>query len=195
MKKNLLEIKFDDLRSEPNLFKYLFLFVIVGVVASFINLQMIDFETVIGKIDSSEDMEFVVTSTKVFMGIMYILTAFFSIIVYFIGFLILSKILNTSVRYVSIFSATIFMNLCTGIVGLIGLIVQFAFNIPLEEYNVLSLDFLDSNNSFLSSINLSLLTQTYFLYLVLYSTMKISKKTSLSLTCVYVIFNILMNLL
>lgn len=173
-----------------------FLLITIIILSSILTLHMVDFNGLTKEMNLDPNEE---GSVPIFANIFIIVLSFFStmfsVILHYFFFLIVVKLANSKLKPLNIMSASIFMQLIIAILSFLGIIIQLIFNVPIEDYNILSLNILDKGNDFLSNINVTLFLQSYLVFLILYINVKLQLKLSMFISLIYLSINILIHML
>lgn len=102
-----------------------------------------------------------------------------SVLIAFVIFLIISKIMKSDVSALSVFSASLSYNIIVQTFALIVVAIQAIAGINTIDYNISSLNIFDKGNMYLSSINLKYVLSAYVIGLYYYFTAKLSKKAAI----------------
>ncbi|WP_416349927.1 YIP1 family protein [Mammaliicoccus lentus] len=103
----------------------------------------------------------------------------FGLLIIFLIFLIVSKIMKSDARAIHIFSASISYLIITTAFSIIVYGIQALFGLTLPDTQIDSLNVFDKGNQYLSVFNLSSLLSAYLIFAVYYGTSKLSKKASI----------------
>ncbi len=170
--------------------------IILGVIATFINFQLVDLISELKKSGlSSTQLE---NAKKVMTFSTYIgnvFTTIFTIIGFFLIFLVISRIMKSEVKKKSLFSASAIFVLLNIIVNLIVLIIQWIFGLSPKKVILTSLNIFDQGNQLLAIFDLKLIIKSYLFFLVLYYTSNLRKKESLIWTIAYLVIVLLFSLI
>lgn len=102
-----------------------------------------------------------------------------SVLIAFVIFLIISKIMKSDVSALSVFSASLSYNIIVQTFALIVVAIQAIAGINTIDYNISSLNIFDKGNMYLASINLKYVLSAYVIGLYYYFTAKLSKKAAI----------------
>lgn len=116
-----------------------------------------------------------------------VFSAIIGIVITFIVILLISKIMKSDTSGKSIFSATLSYTLVTGIIGLIVIVIQWISGLSPMDYTITSLNIFDKGNKVLGAFNLQTFIGAYIFVILLYATIKLSKKTSIIFGIIYLI--------
>ncbi|MCU5746666.1 YIP1 family protein [Staphylococcus sp. SQ8-PEA] len=104
----------------------------------------------------------------------------FSVLIAFVLFLIISKIMKSEVSPLSIFSAALSYSLIIQSFALIVAAIQAMAGINMAEQTISSLSIFDKGNPFLSAIDLKSFIAAYLIGLYYFFTARLSKKASIT---------------
>ncbi|MFI3134873.1 YIP1 family protein, partial [Staphylococcus warneri] len=103
----------------------------------------------------------------------------FGILITFVIFLVISKIMKSDASAIQIFSATISYSIITVVFTIIVYGIQALFGLTIPETHLDSLNVFDKGNNYLVPFSLSNLLSAYLIFAVYFGTSKLSKKASI----------------
>lgn len=188
--------QFSKLKDNPKWFLKLLFMVILSIITAFISSQIIDFTKQFKDVGmSGEQLEsfgkIIVIGTYLNSIIGTILSTTFL----FVVFLIISKIMKSQVRSLSIFSAALLFMLINSVITIIVLLIQWITNLNPVDYTITSLNIFDKGNKFLAIFNVQTLVKTYLFGLILHTVCSFSKKNSIVWSIIYLAVVLLLAIL
>ncbi|MBY6179472.1 YIP1 family protein [Staphylococcus warneri] len=103
----------------------------------------------------------------------------FGLLITFVIFLVISKIMKSDASAIQIFSATISYSIITVVFTIIVYGIQALFGLTIPETQLDSLNVFDKGNNYLVPFSLSNLLSSYLIFAVYFGTSKLSKKASI----------------
>ena len=103
----------------------------------------------------------------------------FGLLITFVIFLVISKIMKSDASAIQIFSATISYSIITVVFTIIIYGIQALFGLTIPETQLDSLNVFDKGNNYLVPFSLSNLLSAYLIFAVYFGTSKLSKKASI----------------
>ena len=170
---------FAKLREHPKWLVKLIAFLIISFFVSWLHFIAIDQTKLLKKNDAGQQAIDAYNQFKWPMIIGGAIGNFILLIlIAFLIFLVISKIMKSDVSALSIFSASLSYNIIVYTFVLIVFAIQAIAGIDLGEYNIASLNIFDKGNGFLEAINLQYFLSAYVIGLYYYFTAKLSKKSA-----------------
>ncbi|MCI2804132.1 YIP1 family protein [Staphylococcus pettenkoferi] len=170
---------FSKLRENPKWLVKLIAFLIISFFVSWLRFTAIDQTKLLKKNDAGQQA---IDAYNQFRWPMIIGGAIGNfillILIAFLIFLVISKIMKSDVSALSIFCASLSYNIIVYTFVLIVFAIQAIAGIDLGEYNIASLNIFDKGNGFLEAINLQYFLSAYVIGLYYYFTAKLSKKSA-----------------
>lgn len=171
---------FSKLRENPKWIVKLIIFTILSFISLLLTNYITDNTEILKKagLDSSQieqqnEMDIGTLIGQTVGGVI------FGLLIIFLIFLIVSKIMKSDARAIHIFSASISYLIITTAFSIIVYGIQALFGLTLPDTQIDSLNVFDKGNQYLSVFNLSSLLSAYLIFAVYYGTSKLSKKASI----------------
>ncbi|MBF0841176.1 YIP1 family protein [Staphylococcus lentus] len=171
---------FSKLRENPKWIVKLIIFTILSFISLLLTNYITDNTEILKKagLDSSQieqqnEMDIGTLIGQTVGGVI------FGLLIIFLIFLIISKIMKSDARAIHIFSASISYLIITTAFSIIVYGIQALFGLTLPDTQIDSLNVFDKGNQYLSVFNLSGLLSAYLIFAVYYGTSKLSKKVSI----------------
>ncbi|MCT1926719.1 YIP1 family protein [Staphylococcus pasteuri] len=101
------------------------------------------------------------------------------LLIAFVIFLVISKIMKSDAQAIHIFSASISYLIITTSFSIIVYAIQALFGLTIPETQLDSLNIFDKGNNYLAAFSLSNLLAAYVIFAVYYGTSRLSKKASI----------------
>lgn len=189
-------VQFNKLKDNPKWFLKLLLIIFLSIITAVISSQMINFTEQFEDMGmSSEQLE----STQKFLIIgTYLNTIIGSIlgaVFLFIVILVISKIMRSEVRPLSIFSAALLFTVINSVITIIVLLIQWITDLNPVDYTITSLNIFDKGNKLLAIFDIQTLIKTYLFGIILYATCSFSKKNSVIWSIIYLAIVLLLAIL
>lgn len=179
-------IQFSKLKYNPKWILKLLLLIILSVLTALISSQMIDFADQFKDIGmSGEQLE---STKKLFIMGTYLSTiigAVLGAVFLFIIILVISKIMRSEVRPLSIFSAALLFTVINSVITIIVLLIQWITNLNPVDYTITSLNIFDKGNRLLAVFDIQTIIKAYLFGIILYATCSFSKKNSVIWSVIY----------
>ncbi|UXV38794.1 YIP1 family protein [Staphylococcus simulans] len=195
MKNNNLNSPLSKSIEEPKFSIKIIIYILLSTISTFITLQIMDVDKIV-KESTSQGIDPEMTRKFVIIGstISSIFSMIISILIMWLIFVFISKMMKSSTSKKSLFSATLIFLIISTLLQVIILSIQWGVGLPFPKYNISSLNIFSPGNQFLESINLQHLLESYLFGLVFYKTSKLSKKKSVILGIIYFVVVIFFSL-
>jgi len=179
---------FSKLRDQPKWVLKLILAVILSIATAIVSTLAIDYIELYKDMGlSGAQLEQTKTFAKISGLVGGPISSIIGIGVTFLIFWIIARIINSDASKKSIFSATLSYTIIIKIIGLVILLIQWATGLSVTDYNIASLNVFNKGNNVLKAFNLQNLIGAYVFGVMLYATFRLSKKSSIIWSIIYLI--------
>lgn len=187
---------FKSLRDNPKWKINLLILILISIITSYIISQNTNFHTYFKDMSlSGSQLKQAQKFVTIGVYLNNILGILLTILCMFIVFLIISKIMESDVKKISLFSASILFNLINSSIVLVIVLIQWGVGLDLNNYNLTSLNIFDKGSKFLAIFDLKLLIKGYLFGIVMYSTCLLNKKISIIYAFSYIIVILVFSIL
>ncbi|UXU51190.1 YIP1 family protein [Staphylococcus arlettae] len=187
---------FSNLRDSPKWGLKLLITIILTSLSSIISVYTTDWESMYKYSGLSESqIEQTISITKMSSIIGSPFVSLITILITFLMFLLISKLMKSNASAKVVFSATTSYTLITGGISLIILLIQWGTGLSPEDYNIASLNIFDKGNAILGVFNLQTILGAYIFGIMLFSTNQLSKRASIIWSILYIIIFIIFGLI
>lgn len=180
---------FSQLRENPKWLIKLILLIVVTIGVTFLSTHLTDQTEALKNQGFSQSQ---IEQQKQFAWIAPVFGSIGSLVhaigVNFLIFLVISKIMRSTTRPLSIFSASLSYSLIINALMLIVYLIMAIAGLKLNDYNIVSLNIFDKGNPYLGNINLFNLVSAYLIGVVYYATSRLSRRASIIWAIVALIF-------